>query len=172
MAALTDTAHTDLKTMVDDSPMSPFQVLMVVICFILNMNDGLDVLVVSFTGPEITREWGLSKSELGYVFSAGLAGMTAGCFLLAPFGDKIGRRRMFLIALSLITVGMLLAGFVTAYWQLLVLRLITGLGIGSILPTLAAVAAEFSNNKRRYFNVGIVQAGWPIGAILAGFFTV
>ncbi len=172
MTTLTDNPQTDLKALLDNSPMSSFQVLMVVICFILNMNDGIDVLVVSFTGPEITREWGLSKSELGYVFSAGLAGMTAGCFMLAPFGDKIGRRRMFLIALTLITVGMVLSGFVMAYWQLLVLRVVTGLGIGGILPTLAAVAAEFSNNKRRDFNVGIVQAGWPVGAILAGFFTV
>lgn len=144
---------------------------MVAICFVLNMNDGIDVLVVSFTGSEIIREWGLSKSELGYVFSAGLAGMTAGCFLLAPFGDKIGRRTLFIISLSLITIGMLLASMVDAYAQLLVLRVVTGLGIGGILPNLAAVAAEFSNNKRRDFTVGLVQAGWPIGAILAGFFT-
>ncbi|GAB3881033.1 MFS transporter [Spirosoma agri] len=161
----------DLKNLLDNQPMSSFQVLMVVICFILNMNDGIDVLVVSFTGSELVREWSLSKSELGYVFSAGLVGMTIGCFLLAPFGDKIGRRKMFIIALSLITCGMLLSSLVTAYYQLLLCRLVTGLGIGGILPSLAAVAAEFSNDKRRDFSVGFVQAGWPIGAILAGFFT-
>ncbi|AUD03034.1 MFS transporter [Spirosoma pollinicola] len=172
MTPVTETpSQTSLKTLIDDSPMSGFQVLMVVICFIMNMNDGIDVLVVSFTGSEIVREWALSKSDLGYVFSAGLTGMTAGCFLLAPFSDKIGRRKLFIIALSLITGGMLLSSIVSAYYQLLLCRLITGLGIGGILPTLAAVAAEFSNNKRRDFNVGIVQAGWPIGAILAGFFT-
>ncbi|GAB4012653.1 aromatic acid/H+ symport family MFS transporter [Spirosoma migulaei] len=168
---LTKPAPPDLKTLLDTQPMSSFQILMVAICFILNMNDGIDVLVVSFTGSEIVREWSLSKSELGYIFSAGLAGMTAGCFLLAPFGDKIGRRTMFIIALSLITTGMLLSSLVGAYYQLLLCRLITGLGIGGILPSLAAVAAEFSNNKRRDFSVGFVQAGWPIGAILAGFFT-
>jgi MFS transporter, AAHS family, 4-hydroxybenzoate transporter len=168
----TQEPQTDLKNRLDNAPMSAFQVLMVLICFVLNMNDGIDVLVVSFTGPEIMKEWGLSKSELGYVFSAGLAGMTAGCFMLAPFGDKIGRRKLFVISLSLITVGMLGSGFVSAYWQLLLLRAVTGLGIGGILPTLAAVAAEFSNNKTRDFNVGIVQAGWPIGAILTAFFTV
>lgn len=170
-SAAPDVAPTDLKELIDHHPMTPFQVLMVAICFILNMNDGIDVLVVSFTGSEIVREWSLSKSELGYVFSAGLAGMTAGCFLLAPFGDKIGRRKMFIIALSLITTGMLLSSTVSAYYQLLLLRFVTGLGIGGILPTLAAVASEFSNNKWRDFNVGLVQAGWPIGAILAGFFT-
>lgn len=166
-----DRTESDLKALIDNQPMSSFQVMMVAICFILNMNDGIDVLVVSFTGSEIVREWTLSKSELGYIFSAGLAGMTAGCFLLAPFGDKIGRRTLFIIALSLITSGMLLSSVVGSYSQLLLFRFITGLGIGGILPALAAVAAEFSNNKRRDFSVGFVQAGWPIGAILAGFFT-
>ncbi|MEZ0485060.1 MFS transporter [Fibrella aquatica] len=166
-----ETVQADLKNLIDHQPMSPFQVMMVAICFILNMNDGIDVLVVSFTGSEIVREWGLSKSELGYIFSIGLAGMTVGCFFLAPFGDKIGRRSLFILSLSLITTGMLLSSAVTAYYQLLLMRFITGLGIGGILPNLAAVAAEFSNNKRRDFNVGLVQAGWPIGAILAGFFT-
>ncbi len=172
MTTLTaESAPANLKALIDQSPMSLFQQFMVAICFILNMNDGIDVLVVSFTGSEIVSEWGLSKSELGYIFSAGLAGMTVGCLLLAPFADKVGRRTMFIVSLSLITGGMLLSSMVTAYYQLLVMRLVTGLGIGGILPTLAAVAAEFSNNKRRDFSVGLVQAGWPIGAILAGYFT-
>ncbi|MEZ0540095.1 MFS transporter [Fibrella arboris] len=169
--ATAETVQADLKQLIDDSPMSPFQVLMVAICFILNMNDGIDVLVVSFTGSEIVREWGLSKSELGYVFSVGLAGMTVGCFFLAPFGDKIGRRSLFIYSLALITSGMLLSSVIGSYAQLLLMRFVTGLGIGGILPNLAAVAAEFSNHKRRDVNVGLVQAGWPIGAILAGFFT-
>ncbi|WP_428663966.1 MFS transporter [Runella sp.] len=160
-----------LKELIDTNPMSAYQIVIVALCFILNFNDGIDVLVVSFTGSEIAHEWGLSKSELGYIFSAGLAGMTAGCFLLAPLGDKIGRRNIFLISLVLITSGMLLAYTVTSYAQLLGLRVVTGLGIGGILPNLATVAAEFSNTKRRDFSVGLVQAGWPLGAILTGFFT-
>lgn len=138
--------------------MSTFQIIIVAICFVLNMNDGIDVLVVSFSGSDITKEWGLSKTEMGYVFSAGLAGMMAGAFLLAPLGDKIGRRKVFLIALTFITSGMLLVFFCTSYMQLLLLRFLTGLGIGGILPTMAATASEFSNNKNRDFNVGLVQA--------------
>ncbi len=158
------------KSLIDHNPMSTFQVLIVAICFILNMNDGIDVLVVSFSGSEIVKEWGLSKTELGYIFSAGLMGMTVGAFFLAPLGDKIGRRKVFILSLVLITGGMLLVFVSAAYWQLLLLRFLTGMGIGGILPTMAATASEFSNNKRRDFNVGLVQAGWPVGAIFTGFF--
>jgi MFS transporter, AAHS family, 4-hydroxybenzoate transporter len=167
-----DNIQLKLNEIINKSAMSWYQVVVVAICFILNFNDGIDVLVVSFTGSDIASEWGLSKSQLGYIFSAGLAGMTTGCLLIAPLGDKIGRRNIFLFSLFLITAGMLLVYFAEAYWQLLMFRTITGLGIGGILPNLATVASEISNEKRRDFNVGIVQAGWPLGAILTGFITI
>ena len=149
--------------------MGPFQVFMVAICFILNFCDGIDVLAVSFSSTEIIREFGLSKTEMGYVFSSGLAGMTLGCFLIAPLADRIGRRKILLVSLLMIAMGMLCVSICTSYQQLLWLRFLTGLGIGGILPAMAATAAEFSNHKFRDFNVGLVQAGWPVGAILTGF---
>jgi MFS transporter, AAHS family, 4-hydroxybenzoate transporter len=160
----------ELKDLIDNSPMSTYQIIIVALCFILNMNDGIDVLAVSFTGSEIMKEWGLSNTLLGSVFSAGLAGMTAGCLLLAPFGDSIGRRKVFLISLTLITAGMFGVYGAQAYWHVIVARLITGLGIGGILPTMATTTSEFSNNKTRDFNVGLIQGGWPLGAILTGLF--
>jgi MFS family permease len=149
--------------------MSWLQIGVVALCFLLNFNDGIDVLLVSFTGAEIMQEFGLSNAELGYIFSSGLGGMTAGCFVLAPLGDRIGRRKIFLISLALISLGMLSVYFATSYGLLLVFRALTGLGIGGILPNLATVASEFSTDKTRDFNVGIVQGGWPLGAILTGF---
>jgi AAHS family 4-hydroxybenzoate transporter-like MFS transporter len=150
--------------------MSNFQWLIVAICFILNFNDGIDVLIVSFSSTEIIADWGLSKVEMGYIFSVGLAGMTLGAFLIAPQADKIGRRNIFIIAVGMITIGMFGVGFSDKYSLMLIFRFLTGLGIGGILPTMAATAAEFSNQKYRDFNVGLVQAGWPIGAILTGLF--
>jgi len=158
-----------LQSDINAGRMSPFQIMMVMVCFILNFCDGIDVLAVSFSSTEIIKEWGLSKTEMGYVFSSGLAGMTLGCFLIAPLADKVGRRKILLISLLLITMGMLLVSVCNSYLQLLVLRFVTGLGIGGILPAMAAMASEFSNSKYRDFNVGVVQAGWPVGAILAGF---
>ncbi len=162
--------QTRFKNLIDNSPMSAYQIIIIAICFVLNMNDGIDVLIVSFSGADITKEWDLSKTEMGYIFSAGLAGMMLGAFFLAPLADKIGRRKVFIISLILISLGMLLVFFCNAYYQMLIFRLITGIGIGGILPTMAATASEFSNNKNRDFNVGLIQAGWPVGAVFTGFF--
>jgi MFS transporter, AAHS family, 4-hydroxybenzoate transporter len=159
-----------IKGTIDNKSMGFYQVIVVAMCFILNMNDGIDVLIVSFSSNDIITEWSLSKAEMGYVFSAGLAGMTLGAFLIAPLADKIGRRKIFLLSLFLISAGMLLVFFSSSYSQLLIFRFLTGLGIGGILPSLAATASEFSNQKNRDFNVGLVQAGWPVGAIFTGLF--
>ncbi|GAB3563316.1 MFS transporter [Spirosoma luteolum] len=156
------------RPLLDERPMSAYQWLMVGLCFVLNFNDGIDVLLVSFSSTAIMAEWNLSKAGMGYVFSAGLAGMTLGCFLIAPLADRWGRRRIFLVSVGLIALSMLGVGLCRTYALMLVLRFLTGLGIGGILPTMAATGAEFSNRKYRDVNVGLVQAGWPIGAILTG----
>ncbi len=159
-----------IEDLIAKSPMAPYQVILVILCFILNMNDGIDVLVVSYTNTKVFSEWLLTKTQQGYIFSSGLAGMTLGCLFIAPLADRIGRRKLFIYAMSLETGGMLLSSMVTAYSQLLVLRFVAGLGIGGLLPTMAALAAEYSSNRRKDLAVGFVQAGYPVGAILMGFY--
>ena len=134
------------------------------------MIDGMDILVVSFTATKLEAEWNLSKSELGLVFSAGLIGMMIGCLFMAPLADKIGRTSMLLISTTGVAISMLTTVIINDYALMLFLRLITGMGIGCLLPTMAAVATEFANEKSRNFSVAFFQAGWPIGAIITGLF--
>ena len=49
--------------------------------------------------------------------------------------------------------------------------MITGLGIGGMLAAINAVAAEFSNTRRRDLSVAIMSIGYPVGAALGGFIT-
>lgn len=165
-----DAAQEMLQNKILNSPMKSVQLTAIFMCFVLNMIDGADVLIVSFTSTLLEDEWGLSKTQLGYIFSAGLFGMMLGCLCLAPIADKIGRFKLLFISTALIAMGMLATAMVNSLELMLILRFITGLGIGSILPTMAAIASEFANEKNRNFSVGFVQGGWSIGAILTGFF--
>ena len=64
-------------------------------------------VALAFTATAIRGEFGLTGIELGYLLSAGLFGMTAGSLFLAPLADKIGRRPLLLMAVSLSAIGML-----------------------------------------------------------------
>jgi len=50
----------------------------VLVCVVLNMLDGFDVLVISIVSPLISAEWHLTGQQLGELLSAGVTGMVLG----------------------------------------------------------------------------------------------
>ena len=101
-----------LRVKIEQSPMGAYQWMIVVMAAIMNLLDGFDVLALAFTATAIRGEFGLTGIELGYLLSAGLFGMTAGSLFLAPLADKIGRRPLLLMAVSLSAIGMLGSAFI------------------------------------------------------------
>jgi len=161
-------SRVDIREIIDQRPMTGLQLRAVSLCFFLNMLDGIDVLSISFAAPLLSREWGIDPRTLGVVFSAALAGMMAGHMLIAPLGDAIGRRKVLAFSLLLIAIGMLGVVFAGSLTSLLVLRFLTGCGLGGVVPTMATFAAELSPELRRNFAVTAVSAGYSLGAALTG----
>jgi benzoate transport len=145
------------------------QILVVALCFLLNMLDGADLLIMSFVAPKLAEQWSVSPESLGVIFSASLAGMAIGCLFVAPMADRYGRRRMILISLALVAVAMVASGYVTSVPQLMVARLFVGIGVGTIGVSMTAMAAEFAPPHQANFAVGFVQAGWPLAAVVTAF---
>lgn len=149
-------------------PMTLFQVSAVGLCFIINILDGFDVLAIAFAAPEIAEEWSLTKRELGFLFSAGLAGMVFSSIVLAGVADYLGRRPTIMLCLAVIAVGMAGSALSSGMTTLCIWRFIVGLGVGTILPSLNTLVAEFSSQKRRELSVTVMQSGFPIGGIVGG----
>ncbi|HEV7715833.1 MAG TPA: MFS transporter [Steroidobacteraceae bacterium] len=158
----------DPRDTISRSPMSMMQIIAVAITIGLNGLDGFDVLSISFAGPGIMAEWGIDRGALGFVLSMELIGMAVGSLVLGPLADKIGRRPLMLGCLVLMAIGMFLAPTAKGVYDLSCFRILTGLGIGGLLAAINAVAAEFSNLKRRHLCVSIMAIGYPIGAVLGG----
>lgn len=89
--------------------------------------------------------------------------------LLAPVADMIGRRRMVMVNLLLMMTGMLMSAFSHSIGELSAWRVITGLGIGSMVPIITPLAVEFANARRRALSLAIMSIGYPIGGTLGGF---
>lgn len=153
---------------INNTPMSGFQVLAVSVCLTINMLDGYDVLVMSFTAPFVASDWVLSQTVTGWLLSASPIGMAFGSLFLAPLADLYGRRRMTLLSLTAVTAGMLASAMAADYLQLIALRFFTGLGIGAMLASLTVVVSEYSSNRRRTLALIILQAGFPAGAMVWG----
>jgi benzoate transport len=159
MNDITDHVHQRLNS---------FQIITVLICVLINMIDGFDLLVMAFTASEVAKEWGLTSTEMGIALSGGLLGVGLGSLFLAPLADTFGRRKIILWSLGINTAGMLLSAAAQDITQLTLLRVITGIGIGGALPSVVVLAGEYVPLKWRNTAVSLVVIGVPIGATVGG----
>ncbi len=158
----------DPRDLISTSSMSRLQVVVVAITVALNALDGFDVLSISFASPGIATEWGIDRAALGVVLSMELIGMAIGSILLGGVADTIGRKPTVIACLVIMASGMLMATTANSIVTLSAWRIVTGLGIGGMLAAINAVAAEFSNARRRHLSVALMSIGYPIGAVLGG----
>ena len=166
MIPKTKVRSTDPRITAADLPMSPMQWAVVAITVGLSALDGFDVLVVTLVAPKLVAEWHIDHAALGMVLSAGLFGMPAGSLFLAPLADVFGRRRIIFSTLSLMGIGMILSCTAHGTWSLALYRLITGVGIGGMIPVINPIAAEFANAKRQDLAVSLMAVGYPIGGVV------
>jgi len=153
---------------IDHHRLSPFQVLIIVICFLIVAIDGFDTAAIGFIAPAIRAEWNLSAADLAPLFGAGLAGLMAGAFLFGPLADKYGRKNILLISVVFFGVACLFSAFSTSLWELIALRFLTGLGLGGAMPNSVTLTSEFCPAPRRSFLVTTMFCGFTIGSALGG----
>lgn len=158
----------DPRETLNSAGMSRLQWWIVIVTIALNALDGFDVMAISFASPGIAAEWQTTMAGLGLILSMELWGMAVGSVVLGGIADAIGRRPTILGCLAMMTIGMAMVTTtndvtVFSFW-----RFITGLGIGGMLASINAQAAEFSNIKSRPLAIALMSAGYPIGGVIGG----
>jgi MFS transporter, AAHS family, 4-hydroxybenzoate transporter len=144
------------------------QLANIALCFLLNMLDGMDVMVVSYAAPSISKSWTISPQSLGIVFSAGLLGMTIGAMFIAPRADKIGRKNIILLCTLIMGISVFATAWAGSVNTLMLFRVLSGIGIGGVLASSATLTAEYAPKQTKDFWVSFVMSGYPIGAVLSG----
>ena len=141
------------------------------LCFLLNMFDGVNVFALTYVAPVLQKHFAVSAGSFAVVFSAGLVGMAIGGLGLAPLADRLGRRPVILFSMALMAGGMIASAWASGVWPLAGIRLVVGVGIGAVLACITALSTGFAPRQWRHVAAGIPQAGYPVGAMLAGFVT-
>lgn len=159
---------TDTKTADGPWRMTPMRITVLLICFLLNAIDGMDIVIMSYIAPALRQEWQLSPETLGVVFSASLAGMAAGGLLIAPLADRFGRRPVILCVLAIITLSMFASSQARTVTELALLRGIIGMSVGAFLACVAAIAADFAPAGKKALFVALAVSGYPFGAVMTG----
>jgi putative MFS transporter len=131
------------------------------------MFDAMDQGMVSGVMAAIGKEWMLTTGQLGLLGSSGMLGMALGAALSGMAADRFGRRAVVMYTLVIYGAASALAGFSTSFEMLLVLRFLTGFGLGGELPAASTLVSEYSPANARGRNVVILESFWAWGWILA-----
>jgi AAHS family 4-hydroxybenzoate transporter-like MFS transporter len=159
----------NVSELVENSPFGELQRRTFALCLLCLIMDGFDVQALGYTAPSIVREWGVPNAVLGPVFAAANLGVLIGSLFFSMLADRIGRRPVLIGATLFFAVMMILTARVTSVPQLLVMRLLAGMGLGTIMPNATALVAEYSPQRRRATMIMIVGAGFTAGAAFGGF---
>lgn len=158
----------DAKDVLDSRPMGRFQLRVVMLCAAVIALDGFDTQALGFVAPVLSREWGLPPGALGPVFGAALTGMLIGAVALGSLADFYGRKPFIVAGTLVFGAGALATIGVHSLEGLLIVRFLTGLGLGGVMPNAIALTSEYSSRRQRTFMVMVMFSAVTVGSALGG----
>jgi AAHS family 4-hydroxybenzoate transporter-like MFS transporter len=166
MSLQQDSFH--VPAFINEKPIGASQYLITLLCGLVMFLDGFDTQSISYMAPLIAKEWGLSREVLGPIFSSALTGLMAGYLFLSPLSDRFGHRRMMLVSTVAFGLTTMITAFATNVTELIALRFITGLFLGSAIPSAVALTGEYSPKRFRATFVLAIYCGFSLGFVAAG----
>lgn len=155
----------------DRLPITPAHRAIVAIAGVGTFFDLFDIFLAGVLGTVLIERFHLNRVSLPLVLASGFLGMFLGSLGLGLMADRLGRRRAFLLNLTIYSVFTLLGAFAFSASTLIATRFVAGIGIGAELPLVDAYLSELlpAQQRGRYtalaYTIGFV--GVPAVGFLA-----
>ncbi len=157
-----------VEQIIDAQPISRLQWLVVSLCALVTILDGFDAQAIGFLASPIADQFHVDVRSFGPVFALGLVGIMVGSLVMGPMGDRFGRKWPLVGSVLVIGACSGLTGLAKSLNELLLLRFMTGLGLGGAFPCVLALAAEYMPARSRPLGICLLAASVPVGGMLAG----
>ncbi len=132
----------------------------------------LDQSITTTAGPAIIADIG-GLSSYSWVFIAYMLSFSVAMPLWGKFGDLYGRRRMYLIAISVFLAGSVACGFAVTIGQLIAFRFVQGAGGGAFMVLSMALIGDLFSPRERAKYQGLFAALFAVanlaGPVVGGF---
>jgi putative MFS transporter len=143
-----------------------FQYRLFAIFGLVWMADAMQVLSIGFSAPSIARTFGVTLPQALQSGTFFFTGMLLGAFAFGRVADRIGRRPVLMAAVVVDACFGVASSFAPDLHWLLVLRFLTGVGVGGTLPVDYTMMAEFLPSDRRGRWLVLLESFWAVGTIL------
>jgi MFS transporter, AAHS family, 4-hydroxybenzoate transporter len=158
-----------VSDVIDQRPMGAFQIITVAICGLVLVLDGFDAQTINFLSTSIAQTTGISIKTFGPILSMSLIGLMIAALATGPIADRWGRKWPVIFSMLSFAVFSLLTAHASTRKEFLVLRFLTGLGLGGAMPNVVALASEYMPRRLLPVLVPVLFVGMPLGGMICGF---
>jgi AAHS family 4-hydroxybenzoate transporter-like MFS transporter len=159
----------EIGALIDTRALSGRQISIIALCGVVVLLDGFDIQTMALAVPSLAQEWGAESSTFSFALSASLIGMLLGSAMVAPLGDRVGRRPVLIVGMLAVGTASLLTGLAANATDLSIWRFVTGLGLGMSLPNATALTSEYVPRRSRVLLISLMFCSVSLGAVIAGF---
>jgi predicted MFS family arabinose efflux permease len=143
------------------------------ICFLCSVLGGTVSTLMSVYLPVAVRELlGDKTTELntisGYINALFIFGWAFGGFTWGVIGDRLGRKKSLLFAITCYGIFTVLTGTMNSWWGVMMCRMMSGFGVGGVAVASYTLLSEVWPQKSKAIVIGILSIAFPVGIFSAG----
>ncbi len=130
----------------------------------------LDSFEVNLTGSVLgilQKQFAVTAQQAAWITSVWLLGIMAGAVVFGYLADRFGRKKLFIMTLTLYAICTVLSSLSPDYWSFMVFRFLTAMGVGAEYSAISSAIGEFLPVKSRGRAAALVMNFWPVGAMIA-----
>jgi AAHS family 4-hydroxybenzoate transporter-like MFS transporter len=144
------------------------QIRVALLCALVQVFDGYDISAIGMTTPVLIHVWGLPPAAFGQAFVMSSVGILVGALLSGPLGDRLGRKPLLIVSTAWIGVFSLASAFAPSLPVMVVLRFLTGIGLGGAMPATVALTSDYAPARSRGTFIMLMFCGNTVGGFLGG----
>ena len=133
--------------------------------------DSFDVNLYALVMASVMAELALTKATAGLIGSFTLVAAAAGGILFGIVADRFGRTKALMASILIYSAFTAACGLAQNAWQLMLFRVLLGIGMGGEWASGAALVSETWPAEHRGKALGLVQSSWAVGFAAAALMT-
>lgn len=159
----------NVRTEVYSTSMNSYHIRVIALVAAITIFDGYDNFIPSYVIHFTQKAWNLSLGQSGFLVSSGLIGFMIGALFNGSIADRFGRRSTLIAALIIAGLFSTATGlWAHSFETFVTLRILTGVGLGVLLPLSTAYMNEMMPERVSNVTVIVATGGYTIGGALAG----